>query len=118
MDRLFLLDDLEGQDDRFCCRALVPVATPLVEGHFPAEPLVPGIGILMLVVEVLALGLRRDIGLGAIEAVRFRSRVGPGSELLIEITAEAERARFRVVTAAGTLVADGRLRLRSGGGDG
>jgi len=117
MDRLFLLDDLDSQGDRFCCRARVPATTPLVEGHFPGEPLVPGIGILMLVVEVLALGMRRDIGLGAIEAVRFRSRVGPGSELLVEITAEAERARFRVATATGTLVADGRLRLL-GGGDG
>jgi 3-hydroxyacyl-[acyl-carrier-protein] dehydratase len=118
MDRLFLLDDVDSQGTRFCCRARVPVTTPLVEGHFPGEPLVPGIGILMLVVEVLALGLRRDIALGAVEAVRFRSRVGPGSELLVEITADVERARFRVATAAGTLVADGRLRLRSGGGGG
>jgi 3-hydroxymyristoyl/3-hydroxydecanoyl-(acyl carrier protein) dehydratase len=111
MNGLFELDRLEGSGNRFGCRARVPEATPLVEGHFPGHAIVPGIGILALVADVLALGLQRPVGLQAIESVRFRAQVEPGSELQVEIEVAAASVRFRVAAATGALVANGSLRL-------
>jgi 3-hydroxyacyl-[acyl-carrier-protein] dehydratase len=116
-ERLFVLDDLAAHGDRFRCRARVPEATPLVEGHFPGRAVVPGIGIVALIVEVLALGLGRPVELRAIDSIRFRAPVEPGSELQVEITAQGEKAQFRMATVAGELVANGSVRLAGGGSD-
>lgn len=116
MNHLFVLDDFARHGDRFRCTARVPQATPLVDGHFPGRAVVPGIGILALITEVLALGLRRPVELRAVDSARFRAPVEPGSELEVEITAQAEKAQFRVATVAGTLVANGSVRLGGGSG--
>lgn len=71
---------------------------PSFAGHFPGQPVLPGVVLLAEVMEALRTaglpdlpGERFDL-----RAVKFLSPVRPGDEVRIELQGEAGRARFEV----------------------
>lgn len=78
---------------------------PAFAGHFPGQPILPGV---VLLAEVLA-GIERSRGrtLAAvrIKVAKFHAPVGPGDHLLVEL-AERNGVGF-TVSRAGTAVATG-----------
>jgi beta-hydroxyacyl-ACP dehydratase FabZ len=82
-------------DDKLVARKLVSANEPFFEGHFPGNPIMPGV----LIVEALAqagmLLVAPQVGFDsacqviyfmAIDKVKFRKPVVPGDTLVLEVT--------------------------------
>lgn len=80
------------------------------EGHFPSEPILPGVVLLDLVVTTLQQALGPAWRLVAIPSVRWRGVVRPGDALQLRVERlEAERQVSFVVRCGDRLVSNGRL---------
>ena len=69
----------------------VPADSPWFSGHFPGEPILPGIALIHLVKEAItqeALKKGEQLQLRALRRVRFTQPVRPGDTLSVSITAE------------------------------
>lgn len=101
---------------------------PAFAGHFPGQPVVPGVVLLAEVVETLQAALQATHPsrvLAAplqVGAVKFVAPVGPGARLHIDWTCTAQRVRFELTedaeqaagpdgTGGPQLVASGQLDL-------
>ena len=84
---------------------------PSLAGHFPGRPLVPGVLLLDLVLQVLRQWLAPNAVVMALPAVKFARPVLPGETFLIGIELlSPRRARF-VCRCAGSAAASGTLCL-------
>jgi 3-hydroxyacyl-[acyl-carrier-protein] dehydratase len=89
----------------------IPSGGAYFEGHFPGQPILPGVVELALVLETLARETRRPLALRGIVFARLRQLVLPGHRL--ELAArELDGGRMRIdLTREGVLVANGELVL-------
>ena len=69
----------------------VPADSPWFSGHFPGEPILPGIALVHLVKQVIAQGTQKKIEklqFYSLRRVRFTQPVRPGDTLSVNITIE------------------------------
>lgn len=93
--------------------ASVPGDSAWFSGHFPGEPILPGIALLGLVVETIRAAEAaegRGIAITGLRRVRFRQPVRPGERMEIRIGREPRRGGWGYpfsVTLAGELLGSG-----------
>ncbi|MDD5223241.1 MAG: hypothetical protein PHE84_04565 [bacterium] len=83
----------ETESDRIKGRFAVPPDSPWFEGHFPQDPILPGIALLKFVQDVLDENARRKgvrLVLKEFKRVRFRNIARPGCELDVVILTKDE----------------------------
>jgi 3-hydroxyacyl-[acyl-carrier-protein] dehydratase len=95
----------------------VTMNEPFFQGHFPGQPVMPGVLILEALAQCAALLILRDmteeqragkvIFFMAIDGARFRKPVVPGDRL--ELTCEMLRAKGSVIKAKGEARVDGQV---------
>lgn len=97
-------------------RGIVTVDHPMLAGHFPGHPIVPGAWLLAWVVaaagrRLLATGESRSIA--AIKRVKFLRPLAPGCafECALNPASRNDTMRF-AVTSAGGVIAEGSLLLQ------
>jgi len=94
--------------DVLVAHALVSSQAVWFQGHFPGAPLLPGVAMLALVEEALALfwaeAGQPPVEIRTFRRVRFRQRIGPGANLRIRAH-RVEQERFRFSVEAGGLPA-------------
>jgi 3-hydroxymyristoyl/3-hydroxydecanoyl-(acyl carrier protein) dehydratase len=95
-----------GQGGELVCERSIPRDHPAFAGHFPGQPILPGVLLLAEVVEALR-EAGQDIGAMTIGAAKFLAPVGPGAVLTIRVQPGASR-RFEVLQGA-QLVASGTI---------
>jgi 3-hydroxyacyl-[acyl-carrier-protein] dehydratase len=110
----FLLVDrilLREPGVRVVAEKLVSFSDPLLQGHFPGRPLVPGV----LMVEMLAQAaafleaeplVGKSIFMAQIQDARFKAPAGPGDRLELEVKPDATFGKLKRV--AGTVRCEGR----------
>jgi 3-hydroxyacyl-[acyl-carrier-protein] dehydratase len=89
--------------DRVEANVLLEPGSPWFEGHFPGNPIFPGLGLLALVEEALRRGLelpRTGWTLEKCKRVRFRKALRPGARLELKIactrSGETLQAEFQL----------------------
>jgi 3-hydroxyacyl-[acyl-carrier-protein] dehydratase len=87
-----MLDEIEefnAQRVALVARAHVPKSSPVFDGHFPGEALMPGVLLLEIMAQasgylILAMnGFSRMPFFASVKAANFRSFVRPGSSLIV-----------------------------------
>lgn len=78
--------------------ATVPMELRYLEGHFPGNPIVPGVAQLMLVEKAARVAWPGLPPCEGLERLKFQARIDPGESLEIHLErVEAGRVRFRIL---------------------
>jgi len=76
-----LVEILKTEKEEMAARVTTDSNSPLFSGHFPDNPILPGIAQLKMVADLIALSREDDVLLSGLSRVKFRKIVRPG-ELL------------------------------------
>lgn len=106
----FLLVDriLEMHSDRSVGLKNVTMNEPFFVGHFPGEPIMPGVLIIEAIAQAGAVFIYQNLPnklvlfTGA-DKVKFRTRVIPGDQLILEVKAKNIKRNFGVVKGVATV---------------
>ena len=88
----------------------MPAAHPALPGHFPDQPIVPGVVLLAMVHEQAQARLGFSAGASQWQRVKFLGPVLPEQILVIELDGNPERFSFTIELAEGQIVARGQCR--------
>ena len=105
----FLMVDafVSQKGDDFECVKNVSYNEPFFQGHFPAEPVMPGVLIIEALAQAAAVGLSVREGLGegqigylaGVDGAKFKRKVVPGDRLRLTGTIDLFRRRLCKVSA-------------------
>lgn len=95
-------------EERFTATILVPSGHPAIAGHFPGNPVVPGVLILEELILATNRWLGEDIRIRRLQQAKFLAPLRPGEEAVIVLARTGGSLRFSVrrgsvVIAAGAL---------------
>ena len=94
-------------------RPVIPVDAPYFAGHFPGDPVVPGVVILERVIEEISRRAGAPQSAQRLEAVKFLAPLRPGDELSIDLeSTDATTVRFACRSGARS-IARGLIVLRA-----
>ena len=93
----------------------IPADHPALPGHFPGQPIVPGVVVLDRVVEVIEAG-HGPLPPLRLPQVKFLQPLLPGESADVHLEGSAPRWRFRV-TRAEVLLASGEIVAQSVAGE-
>ena len=112
------LTQLSGTAERMTASAGVPGDSAWYAGHFPDNPILPGIAVLALVEEAIITSELREgrrVTITGVVRVRFRLPVRPGDRMTLNVTREKRRdgvAYLFSVTLAGEAACTGAFTAR------
>ena len=106
------VEEIERTTSEVRYRLVFPESSRFFAGHFPGNPILPGVAQVQVCIELLASSLDRPVHLTNLESVRYRKPVTPGMkcELTVQLPDEDSRVEFRYDGPDG-LIADGRMLL-------
>ena len=96
---------------RITARVRVPPDSPWFRGHFPGEPILPGIALIAMVHETVCHVRGGRPAVRGLKRVRFKQIVRPGDVLEISVSFEPDapgNGAFQI-TAGGEAVCSGRM---------
>ncbi|WP_035274024.1 3-hydroxyacyl-ACP dehydratase FabZ family protein [Desulfogranum japonicum] len=74
---------------------------PWFQGHFPGDPILPGIVQLKMVADIVAGSEQQNIHMTGMSRVKFRKTVRPKDHLDIRITCEKRCQQYRFMITCG-----------------
>jgi acyl-coenzyme A synthetase/AMP-(fatty) acid ligase len=100
--------------DRIERRLRVPEHLIYLEGHFPGNPVVPGVVTLRWAIAAAGALLGGEPHVAAVERLKFHEMLRPGDELLLVVSLDREAGAFQFSASAGARrFASGRCRLQT-----
>lgn len=89
---------------------VVPAGHPALPGHFPGQPIVPGVVLLAEVAEAARESLDFDAREQHWRRVKFLAPVLPDQRLDIHLSGDADGFSFRILSTSQQLIARGQCR--------
>lgn len=103
------------------CRVVFGMDRDFFRGHFPGNPIVPGVILTEALAQTAGIaagsgaGIKRGFLLSAVRTMKFKRAVLPGETILLTATKRGEMAGLlqfeTVATVAGEIVAEGQIIL-------
>ena len=89
-------------DGEILAQVMAGDSSPWFSGHFPDNPILPGIAQLNMVVDVIAQSTNQNLYIKRLSRVKFKKLVRPGEALEIHITANGGEGlyTFRITHAS------------------
>lgn len=81
----YSVESLQTGKREITARTRVAADSPWFEGHFPKDPILPGIAQLNMVADLIALAREDTIRMKGLSRVKFRKIVRPGEVLDIQV---------------------------------
>ncbi len=78
------------RENEITCKAIVQTGSPWFFGHFPGDPILPGIAQLAMVFDVINKAHRDNRKISEIRRVRFKQVIRPDDRMELTITSSAE----------------------------
>lgn len=103
---LFIDEIVELREDGATCKRTIRIDEPQFEGHYPGNPIMPGVLLCEACFQTGAIFLAKEIEregrslqdvtpvLSRINDARFKQMVKPGDEVLIEVTMKEKLSKF------------------------
>lgn len=88
----------------------IPVDHPAFAGHFPGQPIVPGVVLLDRAQHLIEHA--NDLSISGIAVAKFHSPAAPGDALTLDYTLGERSVRFEIVCGA-RKIADGKFTITS-----
>jgi len=105
------------EGDRIERRLRIPEQLAFLDGHFPGNPVVPGVVTLRWALAAAGALLGAEPVLAGVERLKFHEMLRPGDELVLEVKLDRATGDFEFRAGAGARrFASGRCRLRPPGG--
>lgn len=105
----------KSDSDQIFADIQVPAKSPWFCGHFPEEPILPGIAQLGMVYDAVRQSNGLELKIANISRVRFKQMIRPGDRL--KITAAPQKGRDNIfsfrITVAGAVACSGVLGFAS-----
>ena len=76
----------ESTPDQLLARAEAGPGSPWYSGHFPGEPILPGIAQIAMVKETIEQGQDRTVCITGLKRVRFKLVIQPGDEITVRVS--------------------------------
>ncbi len=109
------VEELERTPDQIRYSLEFPATSRFFEGHFPDNPILPGVAQVQICIELLAASLAQPVSVRELESVRFRKPLTPSTpcELTVRLPDADGRIEFAFRSDEG-LVADGKMMITTG----
>lgn len=111
----YLLNKIESNAENEIRAVIqVPAASPWFDGHFPGEPVLPGLAQIGIVFDVIKKASEGELRVLSVSRVRFKRIVRPEDRLdviAIPLKKEADAYTFQI-QIQGDLVSSGVVRLK------
>lgn len=98
-----------------CASLLIEQSHPALPGHFPGQPIVPGVVLLDRVLEAAQRWLGRSVRLQTLQQAKFVAPLLPQQVAQIELKLQGNELRF-TITRAGAAIAQGSMSVALGAG--
>lgn len=98
-----------------CVPLRIAQSHPALPGHFPGQPIVPGVVLLDRVLAAAQRWLGRSVRLQTLKQAKFVSPLLPEQESQIELKLQDSELRF-TITRAGVAIAQGSMSVDLGAG--
>jgi len=98
-----------GESGAIDFQACAGLSSPWFEGHFPGEPILPGIAQISIIWDSIRKNAGHDAVITEVKRLRFRRIVRPGEELSVAVEPDKNKKgqyAFKI-TAGGELVCNG-----------
>jgi 3-hydroxyacyl-[acyl-carrier-protein] dehydratase len=94
-----------GDNSEASSRLALDEANPLFSGHFPGEPILPGVAHLGLALQAAEQLEKRPVVLSGVRDFRLRQVVRPGDEVEVRVNRTSRAGEIRFEVRKGDLVA-------------
>lgn len=97
--------DLQSHDGTITACVLVDSESAWFDGHFPDDPILPGVAQLSIVVELLKRLLGRPVYANRLSRVRFKQIIRPGDRLDVRLSQNKDPCSYTFVLSVDSEVA-------------
>lgn len=102
----------QDKDNAVIAQVTTTPQSPWFSGHFPDDPILPGVAQLNMVTETIAKVLGKELSLQSMGRIKFRQLIRPGDILDIHATAGKKENHYQFrITSKQKEVCSGRLVL-------
>jgi 3-hydroxyacyl-[acyl-carrier-protein] dehydratase len=118
----YMLKEMKGSDENEISAGIqVPSDSPWFDGHFPAEPILPGVAQIGMVLDSIRHARNQDFKISSVRRVRFKRMIRPGDRLKIIATPLKQAVgsySFRILirdetVCSGVMTVENQIELRT-----
>lgn len=85
LNNFFIIEEFSKDDAAFRAVVRLNEQHPVFAGHFPGQPVVPGVFTLQVIKECIAYALEKEVRFTTIQNCKFSRTILPGEHRLLEI---------------------------------